>query len=338
MGSSEAALKYVIYGALASGIMLFGISWLYGLSGQLSFYGMAETFSSLSGGEALALKAISVFALLMVFVGFAYKVAAVPFHMWCPDVYEGAPTPITAILSVGPKAAGFAVMIRFFAVVFGESAIPWMPLMGLISVLTMTLGNLVAIVQDNVKRLLAYSSIAHAGYLLMAVAVFSSDAISAVMFYLGVYMLMNLGAFLVVIAVRESTGREDIGAYKGLSQTHPLLALTMAVFLFSLVGLPPLGGFIGKFYIFAALLHKGGVWYYSLALIGVLNSAISLYYYARVLKAMFFVEPEAGAEMGRAVAWNHKALAVLLSVPVLVLGVYWKPLQEFTTNASLLIK
>jgi NADH-quinone oxidoreductase subunit N len=337
--STEAALKYVVYGALASGIMLFGFSYLYGLTGQLDIREIGKAMAGLlaSGGQAPA-KLICSIALVMVFAGFAYKIAAVPFHMWCPDVYQGAPTPVTALLSVGPKAAGFAVLIRFFTTVVGSAEVPWPALFGLAAAATMTLGNLAAIRQENVKRLLAYSSIAHAGYMLMGVSAFTPEGRDSVMLYLGVYLLMNLGAFLVVMAVRDSTGREDIAGYRGLSQTRPLLAVTMTVFLFSLAGLPPLGGFVAKFYIFAAVLHKAGPWYDLLALVGVINSAISLYYYARIVRLMFLTDVEAGAAAPRPVALSYCAVMLLLAVPVLFLGVYWGPLQTFASKSALVLK
>ena len=336
--STEAALKYVVYGALASGIMLFGFSYLYGLTGQLDIREIGKAMAGLlaSGGPA-SNKLICSIALVMVFAGFAYKIAAVPFHMWCPDVYQGAPTPVTALLSVGPKAAGFAVLIRFFTTVVGTAEVPWPALFGLAAAATMTLGNLAAIRQDNVKRLLAYSSIAHAGYMLMGLSVFTPQGVDSVMLYLGVYLLMNLGAFLVVMAVRDSTGREDINGYRGLSQTRPLLAVTMAVFLFSLAGVPPLGGFVAKFYIFAAVLHKAGPWYDVLALVGVINAAISLYYYARIVRVMFLTDAEAGAAAHRPVALSYCAVMLVLAVPVLILGVYWGPLQSFAANSALVL-
>jgi NADH-quinone oxidoreductase subunit N len=328
--STEAAIKYVIYGAVASGVMLFGFSFLYGATGHLGF---AEIAAQLPQSKLF----LSV-VLGFVFVGFGYKIAAAPFHMWCPDVYEGAPTPVTALLSVGPKAAGFAVLIRFLYVIFAGSAVPMAALVGIVAAATMTLGNLVAIVQDNVKRMLAYSSIAHAGYLLMAVSTFTYEGVQALLLYATVYLVMNIGAFLVVIAVRNWTGREDIEAYNGLVRAKPLLAIAMALFLFSLVGLPPFGGFIGKFYIFAAVLQKGGFWYYALAVVGVLNSAISLYYYARVVKAMFLVEPT--EDLYSQPEQPQRVLTLLgtaLVIPILVIGIYWAPIQKLAARSTDLV-
>ena len=326
--ASEAALKYVIYGGVASGLMLYGFSLLYGLTGTLDLTQIGGALQGLGGSAAsrLALTA----AVLMSLCGFGYKVAAVPFHMWCPDVYQGAPTPFTAFLSVGPKAAGLAVLMRFMLTALGDptgAAFPWPLLIGLLAAVTMTLGNLTALVQNNVKRLLAFSSIAHAGYLLMAVSVGSPSAIRAVELYLVFYLLMNLGAFLAVQAVRARTGSEDLDAYRGLGARSPLLAVLLALFLFSLTGLPPLAGFIGKFYLFASLLEVGNAFYYVLALIGVLNSAISLYYYARVMKAMYLKQAGADATpvpLGGA----YSVLLLVLAVPTLILGVYWFPLAD----------
>ncbi len=328
--SAEAALKYVIYGGVASGVMLFGLSLLYGLAGGTSFATVNASLVA-RGPEVLP---VLIFAVVCVMAGFGYKVASFPFHMWCPDVYEGAPTPVTAFLSVGPKAAGFALLLRFF---FGAGSalpdetqlfgVPWAVLLGVISAATMTLGNLSAILQSNIKRLLAYSSIAHAGYLLMALCVLSPAAEKAVLFYLVAYLFMNLGAFIVVIGLSEAGVGETIESYNGLGVRAPMVAVVLAIFLFSLTGLPPMAGFIGKFYLFAAVLAKGGTFYWALAVVGILNSAISLYYYARILKAMFFTK---GVETSPlAVPGVHRTMAGVMAVPTLLLGVYWAPLVGF---------
>jgi len=336
--SAEAALKYVVFGAAASGIMLFGFSYLYGLTGSLDVETIGRTLAQRLAGATVPAheKLVLSVAAVMGLTGFGYKIAAVPFHPWCPDVYEGAPTPVTALLSVGPKAAGIAALVRFCIGVFGTSAEPWPLLLGIVAAATMTLGNLVAIPQDNIKRLLAYSSIAHAGYILMAVATFSTDAVTAVMFYLAIYVLMNLGAFMVVIAVRDSSGgREDLATYLGLAQRHPVLAVSMALCLLSLVGLPPLGGFVAKFYVFAALLRKASLGGYVLALVGVLNSVISLFYYARVIKAMFLAPAEAPGPESAAPARGTVALAAVLALALLVLGLYWGPLRAWSESSVL---
>ena len=332
--SSEAALKYVIYGGVASGVMLFGLSLLYGLSGATAF--VAVRAALMTQGEAGML--VTLLAVVCVLAGFGYKIAAVPFHMWCPDAYQGAPTPVTAFLSVGPKAAGIALLIRFFTAgwgaVPGEEQLygaPWAVLLGVMSAATMTLGNLSALLQSNIKRLLAYSSIAHAGYLLMALCVFSREGEQAILFYLVAYLFMNLGAFCVVIGFSEAGVGETIDSYNGLGVRAPLFAAFMAMFLFSLTGLPPMAGFVGKFYLFAAVLKKGGPFYMTLALIGILNSAISLYYYARILKAMYFRKSETEGPL--AVPTVHRATALTMAVPTLILGIYWAPVMDTIKRA-----
>lgn len=349
--SSEAALKYVIYGGAASGLMLYGFSLIYGLTGSLELAGLGDALTTVgAGAKGLGAQLALLVAVLLSLVGFGYKVAAVPFHMWCPDVYEGAPTPFVAFLSVAPKAAGLAALLRFFVVGFGAplpdaagvaaaggaSAFPWAAVLGVLAVGTMTLGNLVAIAQDNVKRLLAYSSIAQAGYLLMTVAAGTPDAIRAVLLYLGIYLLMNMGAFLAVQAIRARTGSESINDYRGMASRSPFLAVTLAIFLFSLTGIPPFAGFIGKFYLFAAVLKVGTPFFYALALIGVLNSAISLYYYAKIVKAMFLEKAPDGAPalpLGR----PNATLLGALAAPTLVLGIWWAPLAAVVDRASSLL-
>lgn len=336
--SSEAGLKYMLYGGVASGVMLFGMSLLYGLTGELGLgavgAALAERAPELLGTAAGRWAAWAAVALVL--AGFGFKIAAVPFHQWCPDAYEGAPTPFTALLSVGPKAAGFAVLLRFVealaasgdgAAAGAEGGLPWAVMLGLAAAATMTLGNLVAIVQDNLKRLLAYSSIAHAGYLLLGVVVGGAIGVRAVTLYLAVYAVMNMGAFAVVSAVDRATGSERIADYRGLGKRSPLLALAMVVLLVSLTGLPPTAGFVGKLYLFSALLEHGGPWYWALALLGVLNSVVSLFYYARVMKAMYL---EAAPEGAKPVTARSAAgaVAVALAIPTLVFGVFWQPLAE----------
>src|SRR5512138_2470233 len=310
--AAEGSLKYVIYGGVASGVMLFGMSYLYGLTGTTSLIDLGTRLAGFGGvgGASLAATRIAlVVAIVFVTAGVGYKVAAVPWHMWCPDVYEGAPTPFTAFLSVGPKAAGFALALRLFGSAFsGPTAaatgfadalagIPWPAVVGVIAAVTMTLGNFTPLGQTNLKRLLAYSSIAHAGYTLMALSANSVMGMRAVMIYMAIYLLMNLGAFLVVIVVAEATGSESILDYRGLARRHPFAAVTFAIFLFSLTGLPPFAGFTGKWYLFYAVWERtggpNGGWYGTLLLVGALNTAIALYYYVRVIRAMFIDQPYA---------------------------------------------
>ncbi len=339
--SSEAALKYVVFGAAASGLMLYGFSLLYGLAGTLDLPGIGETVVARGFAGGVDAQLLVVIAVLLSVAGFAFKVAAVPFHMWCPDVYEGAPTPFVAFLSVAPKAAGFAALLRFFLVGFGQPAgfpaageFPWPLVLGVLAMATMTVGNFAAIGQDNVKRLLAYSSIAHAGYLLMAAAVGSPLAVQGILLYLPIYLLMNMGAFMVVMAVRERTGSESIEAYKGLGTRAPYLAVVMAIFLFSLTGIPPFAGFIGKFFLFAAALQTKSPFFYVVAVVGVINSVVSLYYYARIVRACFLEKPAEG-EAPLFVGSPAVAMLGVLAVPTLVLGIWWGPLLNVVEKAVL---
>ena len=350
--AAEGSLKYVIYGGVASGVMLFGMSYLYGLTATTSLFELGSRLGALqSTGAALAATKIAlVVAIVFVTAGIGYKVAAVPWHMWCPDVYEGAPTPFTAFLSVGPKAAGFALALRFFgSALAGPTAastgfaealggIPWPAVVGVISAVTMTLGNLTALSQTNLKRLLAYSSIAHAGYTLMGLSANSALGVQAVMIDMFVYLFMNLGAFVVVIVVAEATGSESILDYRGLAKRHPVAAVTFAIFLFSLTGLPPFAGFAGKWYLFYAVFERiggpGGGWYAVLALIGALNTAVSLYYYVRIVRAMFIDPAYAENPPPVTARVGYQLLLGGFSAAILVLGVWWTPFVRWS-EASL---
>ena len=359
--SSEGALKYVIYGGVSSGIMLFGMSFLYGLFGTTSVPQIAhhlgqftqEIFIQTNFGQSETAGELTlIVAMVFVLAGVGYKIASVPWHMWCPDVYEGAPTPFTAFLSVGPKAAGFAVAIRMFygaltvqstrGIVHMTTDLPWPAVLGIIAAFTMTLGNFSAITQTNLKRMLAYSSIAHAGYILMGLAAFSQDGNLSVLLYLAFYVFMNLGAFLVVGAVASISGSESIAEYKGLIRRAPFAAIAFAVFLFSLTGIPPMAGFIGKYYLFAALVSQaltntsGSGWFAVLAVVGALNSAVSLYYYARVVKAMFLDKPTETSAI--TLPWSYQALLGFLMFFTVGLGIYWRPVSEFATLSLTMIR
>ena len=338
--SNEASLKYVIYGAFSSGIMLYGLSILFGLTGSTNFFEMQKAISLLGTDSNLALVLSTVFIL----VGFGYKISAVPFHFWTPDVYEGSPSTITAYLSIAPKAAGFALMLRFFNQVFGDMSIdistswsaindvPWPELIAVLSAATMTVGNLVAIQQNNVKRMLAYSSIAHAGYMMMALPMMSNSSIEGVMMYLIMYLFMNLGAFFVVIYVKDQIGGEDYNSFDGLGWKMPYVAIPMTLFMVALTGLPPTAGFVGKFYIFAAVIESGSRFYW-LAFVGVINSVISLYYYIRVVRHMYllgerndeFINPSSKLVLG---------LLVVLAIPSFVFGWYFSPIAEWISGST----
>jgi NADH-quinone oxidoreductase subunit N len=345
--SSEAALKYVVFGGVASGIMLYGMSFLFGITQSLYLGECAARITAMTLDQGKVPEVVFVGTACML-AGFGYKISAAPFHMWTPDVYEGAPTPVTAFLSVGPKAAGFAVLVRFFSDALGAEAqeltaggelvtTPWPVVAGCLAMATMTVGNLSALGQDNVKRMLAYSSIAHAGYMLLGFSVFSDAGVASIVFYVVTYCFMNLGAFLVVMAVAEqSDGDETLAAFRGLGRRAPVIAAVMALFLFSLTGLPPLAGFVGKFYIFAALLKAGGSWNWTLAVVGMINSVVSLFYYARVVRAMFLEQGERTEPT--TVRPLFGATSAALAVPVLVLGVYWAPVYDFVARSLSMVR
>ncbi len=336
--STEASLKYVIYGAFSSGIMLYGMSLLFGLTGTTKILEMGDVLMGLSGGANLTL----LISVIFILAGFGYKIAAVPFHFWTPDVYEGAPTPMTAFFSVAPKAAGFAMLIRVYNSIFSVGnaletnvwqaidGLPWPQIIALVAAITMTLGNLVAIQQSNIKRLLAYSSIAHAGYILMGIPVLSKQGIEAMVFYIVVYLFMQLGAFFVAILISNKYNTEEIEEYTGLGYKTPFLGLVMALFLFSLTGIPPTAGFIGKFYLFAALI-KAGPSFYWLAVLGVVNSVISLYYYMRILRRMYFMGKP--AKELYVPSFGTVFILLVLAIPTLVFGVYWAPIINWVHDS-----
>jgi len=330
--SAEAGLKYVIYGGVATGTMLYGFSLLYGLAGStdLAAAGSAAALAPVMvGGTALAL----------VMAGFGFKLAVVPFHAWCPDVYEGAPTPISAFFSIVPKAAGFALAYRFFLGAGLEGGAPGAATAALaaLAVATMTFGNLAALAQRNIKRLLAYSSIAHAGNLLLAFVAAPAVGVPALLTYLGIYLFMNLAAFLAVVAlVREGVG-ETLDDLAGLGRRAPVPALCLTIALISLAGLPPLAGFIAKYAVIAAVVARGaaggGPLFFVLALVAVLNTVISLGYYARVARVMYFGAGHPHAHLVR-LAPLHTALLLVTTIPTVLLGVYLEPLSSLVARSA----
>jgi len=285
--SSEAGLKYFVLGALASGLLLFGASLVYGFAGSTNFDKIAHTVSQeMQGGVGAGLGIV--IGMVFVISGLAFKVAAVPFHMWAPDVYEGSPTPVTAFFAVAPKVAAVALLLRVLVDPFGSLGGQWHQIVVFMSVVSMLIGSLGAIQQTNIKRLMAYGSIGHVGYLMLGLSAGSEQGVRGILVYLAVYVVMSVGAFAVILAMRHQ-GRmvEDLAHFAGLSRTHPLLALVMAVFMFSMAGIPPLAGFFGKLYVFLAAIEAH---LYGLAVIGVLTSVVSAYYYLRVIKLMYFDE------------------------------------------------
>ncbi len=284
--SVEAALKYFLLGAFATGFLLYGIALIYGATGSLQLKDVASYIAS----KNLLKSPMLMMSLVFLTVGFGFKIASVPFHMWTPDVYEGAPTSITAFMATGVKAAGFSALVRVFFTALSNFHTDWISIMWLISVATMTVGNIVAISQTNIKRMLAYSSIAHAGYILVAFVSGNDIGTAGILFYLLAYAFMNLGAFTCVILLGKK-GEENtlISDYAGIGFKYPLLSAAMTIFLLSMAGIPPLGGFMAKFYVFSAAVKSKFYW---LAILGVLNSAVSVYYYLRVTVLMYFREPE----------------------------------------------
>lgn len=332
--NSEASLKYLIYGAVSSGLMLFGISLLYGITGTTHL----SAINNFLRAPELNLLTFA-FSLILIFAGIGFKISVAPFHFWTPDVYEGAPIPITAFLSVASKAAGFALLIRFIRTGFVAIVdvkgnwilfdyFDWQSLLVIIAIFTMTLGNFSALWQDNLKRMLAYSSIAHAGYILLGLAVLSTQGLIAILIYFSIYILMNLGAFYIVMLIANKTGSENIDDYNGLGYTSPFLGVALAIFLVSLTGIPPTAGFIAKLYLFIALVDANMIF---VAVIALLNTVVSLYYYIRVLKHMYLTKStESTATIDSSLA--NRLYVLILVIPVLVFGVYFTPLVDLAKS------
>ncbi len=313
--SSEGALKYFLFGALSTGIMLYGISLVYGLFGTLDLNLISQ---AMAAGRVNAL--VALILLLLMLAGISFKCALVPFHMWTPDAYQGAPTAVTAFISAGSKAVGFAILLRIFTKNFFGIYAEWSGLITLISIFTMTVGNIIAISQDNIKRMLAYSSIAQAGYMLIGFVAGTASGVEGILYYLIAYALMNLGAFGCVIFVSNSIKSDAIEDYAGLSKKDPVTAFMLSIFLLSLAGVPPLAGFFGKFLVFAAAIQSKFI---LLAIAGVINSIIAAFYYMRVIKYMYLDEPKA-AGTGPKPAPLQIALAVV-TAGVLIAGLYPSP-------------
>src|SRR5262252_3263531 len=284
--SSEAGLKYFVLGALSSGMLLYGASLIYGFTGTVSFAGIAKAATQAgSGTSSLGL----VFGLVFLFAGFCFKVSAVPFHMWTPDVYEGAPTPITAFFAAAPKVAGIAIFVRATIVAFPEITSQWRQIVVFVAIASMALGAFAAIGQRNIERLMAYSSIGHMGFALVGLAAGTPEGVQGVLVYMAIYVTMTLGTFACILSMRRDGGLvENIADLSGLARTHPTMAFFLAVLLFSLAGIPPLAGFFAKFYVFLAAIKAG---LFALAVIGVLASVVGAYYYLAIVKVMYFDEP-----------------------------------------------
>lgn len=308
--SNEAGLKYFLLGAFSTGFLLYGMALTFGATGTTR---IAEIARVAAASSAVVQNPLFLVGMLLMAVGFSFKIAAAPFHMWTPDVYEGAPTPITAFMSAGPKAAGFAAFIRVLMVALPTLKADWTDLLWILAVLTMTVGNLIALNQDNIKRMLAYSSIAHAGYALVGFTAGNSIGTAGILFYMLTYTFMNIGAFAIIILVgKKGEPNNNVSDYAGFGFKHPVLALVMTIFLFSLAGIPPMAGFMGKFYLFSGAVKAGYVW---LAIIGVLNSAASVYYYLRVMVFMYMKDPTEQFD------WVKVTVPVFVTLSVCVVGV-----------------
>jgi NADH-quinone oxidoreductase subunit N len=320
--SEESALKYFLLGAFASAFLIYGIALVYGGTGTTAFPEIVE--GAMGGNLSLTLAGVG-----LILAGLAFKVAAVPFHMWTPDVYEGAPTPVTAFMSIGAKTAGFAALGRIFLLTLQSLGDDWVPVVAALAALTIVLGNLVAIVQSNIKRMLAYSSIAHTGYMMMAVAANNNRGLSALLFYVFVYAFTNLGAFAVLTTMADREG-EDLSftPYEGLAKRRPWVAAAMALFMLSLTGIPPTGGFVGKYYIFLATIEADLMW---LAVLGVLTSVVSAYFYLHVIVRMYFYDSRRDAPSR---LYPTLATAILLTaIGTLVLGLWPDPLLDLAQSS-----
>jgi NADH-quinone oxidoreductase subunit N len=316
--STEAGLKYFVLGALSSGMLLYGASLIYGFAGTTSFQALASVFAELSvAGEAPSLGLVV--GLVFLVAGLAFKVSAVPFHMWTPDVYEGAPTPVTAFFATAPKVAAMALFVRVIMGPFGEFVGQWQQILVFISIGSMVLGALAAINQTNIKRLMAYSSIGHVGYALVGLAAGTEAGVNGVVVYMAIYLVMNMGTFACILCMRRKDVMvEEINDLKGLSKSNPLMALVLAIFMFSMAGIPPLAGFFGKLYVFMAAIDAG---LYALAVVGVLSSVVGAFYYLRIVKLMYFDEPSEafdqpiGGEMVLILAGTGTAILLFFVFP-----------------------
>lgn len=323
--SNEAAIKYFLLGAFASALLLYGIAMIYGLTGTTDLKAISAYIvqNGLKGNPVLLL------SMVLFASAFSFKIAAVPFHAWAPDTYEGAPTSVTAFMSVGPKAAGFAAFGRVFMIALGSIKIEWSAVLIPIAVLTMAVGNVVALSQTNIKRMLAYSSIAHAGYMLIGVIAGTPDGMASVLNYMLIYAFMNIGAFAVVIMLRTEGFRgEEISDYEGLAKTHPLAAAPMLVFMFSLTGIPPMAGFMGKFYLFMSAISAGYTW---LVVVAVIFSAISAYFYLRIVMLMYMKEPKEAVQLNGSSSMKL-ALAITVAA-VLIIGIFPSAVISFARIA-----
>lgn len=330
--SSEAGLKYSLYGGVTSGIMLFGMAHVFGLTGSIEFGAISESLKTMDAGQS----AILLPAFLLFFAGIGYKIACVPFHMWSPDVYEGSPTPVTAFFAMVPKVAGIAILLRVTTAFFSDNTIlqvSWVGLLQIAAALTMTVGNVTAIGQTSVKRMLAYSSIAHAGNMMLGVLVLNEVGTSAILFYAITYIFMTTVAFGITSSIQDEYGNDHRNRFKGLIRRYPIMAIVMATAMFSLAGLPPLSGFIAKFNIFTALVSKG---YYTLAVVAALNSVVGLYYYMKLVRIMTLDEVESEQKLER-FGFVRQLVLSIIAIPIVLLGLFWGQIMTLAQSGKLFI-
>lgn len=329
--SNESAVKYFLLGAFSSAILLYGISMIYGLTGTTDI----QQLAGLLAGDEIKSSPVLLLAIVLFVVAFGYKIAAAPFHMWAPDVYEGAPTSVTAFMSVGPKAAGFAAMGRVFLIALSSAQVEWTAILIPVAILTMAVGNIAALAQTNIKRMLAYSSIAHAGYALLGIIAGTPEGVAAMMNYMLVYAFMNIGAFAIVIMLRsEGVEGDRLSDYEGLAKSHPLAAALMLVFMFSLTGIPPTGGFMGKFYLFMAIIDPQ-VGYTWLAVVAVIFSSISAYFYLRVVMYMYMKESKVTQVLSPSPALNLSLIITIIMV--IAMGILPATFVDFARVASMIL-
>ena len=331
--SSEAGLKYALYGGLSSGIMLFGMSHIFGVLGTIQFTGMAANIAKLNTNQIL----IMMPSFVLFFAGIGYKIAAVPFHMWSPDVYEGSPTPVTTFFAVVPKLAGIAALVRVTMIFFSNASslnVAWVGLMMAIAALTMTVGNVSAIGQKSVKRMLAYSSISHAGIMIAGITMINEIGVRAIVFYAITYVFMTLVAFYVTSIVQDKYGNDHFDRFQGLVYRYPFMAIAMSIVMFSLTGLPPLAGFVAKWNIINALLSAK---FYTLAIVLVLNSVVSAYYYLKIVRLMTLKQAES-TEAIEGFGFLNQVVIVAMTLPVLILGIFWDGIMSLASSAKIFIQ
>lgn len=335
--SSEAGLKYVLYGGVSAAVMLFGMSHIYGVLGTINFQEMAIALSGIAKSYPNDQLTVLIPAFILFIAGIGYKISSVPFHMWTPDVYEGSPMPVTAFFSIVPKIAGITILLRVSTLFFAESNIlsmTWFGILSSMAIATITVGNIAAIGQRSVKRMLAYSSISHAGMMMLGVVVLNTVGMRSILFYAVTYIFMTLVAFYILSIINDEYNNDHFERFSGLIYKKPLMAILMAVTMFSLAGIPPLSGFVAKFHILNAVVKDG---YYTLAVIAGLNSVISLYYYLKIVRLMVF-KPYEGSESILGFGVINQTLVTILFVPVVLLGVFWAGTMSKLGLASILLK